>query len=388
MKEKRNSDGKILCWGCGEEGHLRPYCPDPKKPNNNPKKTQESSKPKAKVATASVVEINSDDEGAWASEEVKLKVGKDWFDEIVEEELLKEKNDNLVEDVEFKLIEDIEEEIGEEVIEEAFGDVSGEAFVVAKTVQTLAKTKLYNSGCMNHISPYKSDFNNFQTIKTRHFCTANKQIFSTIGKGELVVNIPNDSGTMQFRLQEVLYSPEVSYTLVSIGRLDEDGFSMTFGGGRCTIRDVNKEVVGVIPKTAVRVYKVEHEEIASGAEERLSLGSFHHQMGHISPDMARKLVEMQMGKNVREHYVGAYHILTFSILLPPSMVYEQLLVVSECSLVLHPCASPGRYHILYLLSLSYLLSRPRVVTRVYKVAGVVCRRHLYINLVTGDLVSH
>ena len=65
--------------------------------------------------------------------------------------------------------------------------------------------------------------------------------------------------------------------------------------------------------------------------------------------------------SVREHYVGAYHILTFSISLPPSMVYERLLVVSKHSLVLHPCASLGRYHILYLLSLSYLLSRPRVL---------------------------
>ena len=69
IRGKKNSEGKILCWGCGEEGHLRPYCPNPKKPNNNSQKTQESSKPEAKVATASVVEVSSDDEGAWASEE-------------------------------------------------------------------------------------------------------------------------------------------------------------------------------------------------------------------------------------------------------------------------------------------------------------------------------
>ena len=69
---------------------------------------------------------------------------------------------------------------------------------------------------------------------------------------------------------------------------------------------------------------------------------------------------------VREHYIGAYYILTFSISLSPSMVYEQLLVVSERSLVLHPCASPGRYHRLYIyFSLTYLLSRPRVVTQVF-----------------------
>ena len=52
--------------------------------------------------------------------------------------------------------------------------------------------------------------------------------------------------------------------------------------------------MGLVPKTAARVYKVEHEEIASGAEERLSLGSFHQRMGHISPDTARKLIKDKM----------------------------------------------------------------------------------------------
>ena len=234
------------------------------------------------------------------NKEVKLEVEKDWFEELVAEELLKEKDDKCAD--EFKLIEDVSEEIGGEVIEEAFGDVSGEAFVVAETVQTLAKTELYDSGCTNHISPYKSDFNDFQTIETRHFRAANKQTFSTIGKGELVVDIPNDNGSTQLRLQEVLYSPEVSYTLISIGRLNEDGFSIMFGGGKCIIHDENKDLIGVIPKTAARVYKVEHEEMASGAEERLSLGSFHQCMGHISPDIARKLVKDKMVTGIRLEY--------------------------------------------------------------------------------------
>ena len=61
-------------------------------------------------------------------------------------------------------------------------------------------------------------------------------------------------------------------------------------------------MVGIILKTAVRVYKVEHEEMASGAEERLSLGAFHQRMGHISPDTARKLVKDKMVTRVRLEY--------------------------------------------------------------------------------------
>ena len=86
---------------------------------------------------------------------------------------------------------------------------------------------------------------------------------STVGKGNLVIDIPNEGDFTKFRLQDVLYSPEVAYTLVSVGRLDEDGFSVTFGGRKCTIRDVNREVIGVVPKTATRVYKVEHEDMAN-----------------------------------------------------------------------------------------------------------------------------
>ena len=52
---------------------------------------------------------------------------------------------------------------------EFFGDMSGEVFVMAESVQTSARAELYDSGCMNHISPYKSSFDDFQTIKTRHF---------------------------------------------------------------------------------------------------------------------------------------------------------------------------------------------------------------------------
>ena len=96
---------------------------------------------------------------------------------------------------------------------------------------------------------------------------------------------------------------EVSYTLVSIGCLDKDGFSITFGGGKCTIQDTNKEVVGVILKMAARVYKVEHRELVNEVEERLSLGSFHQRMGHISPNTARKLIKDKMVTRVKLEYM-------------------------------------------------------------------------------------
>ncbi|KAI0054304.1 hypothetical protein BV25DRAFT_1766125, partial [Artomyces pyxidatus] len=65
----------------------------------------------------------------------------------------------------------------------------------------------------------------------RPFKAANKENFGAIGSGELVVELPDGLTTSQLRLFNVLYSPAVAYTLISVGKLDELGYRVTFGGG-------------------------------------------------------------------------------------------------------------------------------------------------------------
>ena len=72
-------------------------------------------------------------------------------------------------------------------------------------------------------------------------------------KGELIINVPNGLTPSQLCLTEVLYSPKVSYTLVSIGKLDDAGFDVTFGGGKCTIHEKDGTVVGEVPKVVFTV---------------------------------------------------------------------------------------------------------------------------------------
>ena len=89
----------------------------------------------------------------------------------------------------------------------------------------------------------------------------------------------------------------------SVGRLDEAGFTVKFGGGRCTLLGEDDVEIGVVPRTSTRVYKVEHEEaVASAAEERLTLEMFHRRMGHISLDAAQKLLKDKMVTEIRLVY--------------------------------------------------------------------------------------
>ena len=107
-----------------------------------------------------------------------------------------------------------------------------------------------------------------------------------------MIDVPNGADISQLRLTEVLYSPEVSYTLMSIGRLDEKGFEVTFSDGKCTIKGPDGNHIGTIPK-AKGLYCVAHDEpeTAITAEEVLTLDQFHHRMGHILAGVTCRLVD-------------------------------------------------------------------------------------------------
>ena len=214
---KSNNKGKlknpnIECWNCGKRGHISHFCRKPKKSNDDKdekKKGGSDGKTNGGSSSANAAE----EEGAWAAEEEM-----DWFLEAAG---------------------DMKQDIVEE-----FGDTSGDAFVVTEAVKMSGTVELYDSGCSNHISPYCESFENFENTTPKQFRAANQQTFSTIGKGELIMEIPNGSDYSKLRLMDVLYSPNVRYTLVSIGRLDEAGFTATFGGGKCVVCGPDGERIG------------------------------------------------------------------------------------------------------------------------------------------------
>ena len=87
----------------------------------------------------------------------------------------------------------------------------------------------------------------YTTIPPKPFTAANRQVFNATGVGEMVVDIPNGYDVSCLHLTEVLYSKEVGYTLVSVGRLDELRLSTTFTDGFCTIQGTDGETIMHIP---------------------------------------------------------------------------------------------------------------------------------------------
>ena len=120
-------------------------------------------------------------------------------------------------------------------------------------------------------SPYLEDLKNFTEISPQPFRAANKHSFKATRNGQMTIDIPNGLETSKLQLTEVLYSPEVGYTFVSVGNLDDNQFTVTFGGGKCVVTGLDGKTVGEVPKNHKGLYRVEHHpEMANIAVEDIT----------------------------------------------------------------------------------------------------------------------
>ncbi|KAF5356405.1 hypothetical protein D9758_009480 [Tetrapyrgos nigripes] len=109
--------------------------------------------------------------------------------------------------------------------------------------------------------------------------TASVFTFTVLSQG--AAEIRTGEGTIPVR--NVLYVPELANTLVSIGELDDAGYTVTFGGGQAVICGPDGKVCGSIPKSN-GLYQVIGDTSnweSYTVVERLMLDEFHRCMGHI-----------------------------------------------------------------------------------------------------------
>ena len=179
---------------------------------------------------------------------------------------------------------------GEEDVRLDEGDLIG-AVISPIDEDNRLRTELYDSGATRHISLYKSDFISYSPLAPPIFLnTANQQRFPAVGRGTLVVRVPNEGTESELTLHGALHAPAVSYTLVSIAALDEEGYHTHIGAGHMELMSPQGERVGRIPRTPGRLYKVVHALDSANAVETISVMELHRRLGHIAAENARKLV--------------------------------------------------------------------------------------------------
>ena len=160
-------------------------------------------------------------------------------------------------------------------------------------------TKLYNSGTMRHISPHKADFTSYMPLSLPVYLnTANQQKFPTIGTGTLVVCVPNGGTESKLTLHNMLHTPAVSYTLVSLGTLAKQGYSCLLKGDHLRITSLCGEQVTEVFCNTCNLYKVVHLLESAHAVELLLAMELHYCLGHILVANACKLVQSGAVKGI------------------------------------------------------------------------------------------
>jgi hypothetical protein len=173
-------------------------------------------------------------------------------------------------------------------IEDACDGEEGQEHVAAAAGSACAnngvQTELYDSGASCHMTPFHDQFVSYWSIPPRTITAADKQVFYAIGAGDLRVEVPNGESSMTVLLCDALHAPDMGLTVVSISQIASTGYSVSFEGKSCKIKNKVGVTIGDIPASATGLYKVEHAYAATDMLERVDLPTLHRRLCHISAD--------------------------------------------------------------------------------------------------------
>lgn len=161
---------------------------------------------------------------------------------------------------------------------------------------------MIDSGCTDHLTPVRDILQNYtQDLKAapRVVRVADGRVLKVVGKGSILLKSTVDGITHLVELKNVLLVPEFHCTLVSVGKLLEDGAVVKFVNNSCTVEEKGRVVLtgkrcqtGSKPKlfyvnNAVVCAKGSCNAAVSTAENAAQL--WHNRMGHMNYKALGKL---------------------------------------------------------------------------------------------------
>src|ERR1700731_1458382 len=179
----------------------------------------------------------------------------------------------------------------------AFTCPSNPTEVAAKaTHQCSHVTAFLDSGATAHFTPLREKLVNFRNTSPRPVTATDGGEFNGVGCGDMPLEVINGSRTTKLLLKNIIYSPKLAFTLISIGRLDDSSCTATFGQGHCTIRHSDGRELACVKKTN-GLYQLnstmhKHEPLhAHAATQRLSLMEAHRTLGHINVETVKQAIK-------------------------------------------------------------------------------------------------
>ena len=143
------------------------------------------------------------------------------------------------------------------------------------TVQNIPEVNLYNSGASRHITPFCHQFLKYQSIEPCPIYAADKQNLFAIGAGKMKIGVPKYGEITLITLTDMLHTPDITLTVISIHCITRAGYLVSFEGEHCKIKDKKGEIIGDILANKNGLYKVKHAYTALTDLESVDLHMLH-----------------------------------------------------------------------------------------------------------------
>ena len=139
-----------------------------------------------------------------------------------------------------------------------------------------------DSGASNQYCPDHDKFESYRPLAGCDITMANGHKLKAMGIGDVHIKLPNGSKPTCSMLKSTIHTPEMAFTLISIGCLDKVNCQVIFREGACTIHNLNSQTMAIVPHND-GLYQFEHEgsDHANVTTEKMSISKAHHRLGHI-----------------------------------------------------------------------------------------------------------
>ena len=101
-----------------------------------------------------------------------------------------------------------------------------------------------NSSTSQHYSPDCNAFINYCPINN---ITTDSYELKALRKGDVQIKLLNGAKRTKTILKEAIHAPDMAFTLILVGWLDDAKCSATFSGGMCTIHNLSSRTMVTIP---------------------------------------------------------------------------------------------------------------------------------------------
>ena len=145
-----------------------------------------------------------------------------------------------------------------------------------------------DSSASQHYNPNHDAFINYCPINNTTITTADSHKLKVLGKGDVQIELPNSAKHTKTILKEAIHAPDMAFTLISVGQLDDVKCSATFSSGTCTICNPSSCTMVTIPYTNSLYHVTAPEDpptvnYVSIAMVKLTISKAHWKLGHITP---------------------------------------------------------------------------------------------------------